>query len=71
MKRVKQIEGYSNTLATIKGTHTIMVLTIDNCVTVFEDLNRAQYPILLHSLECDDTVEAYVVTDDEEVIYFD
>ena len=61
-KRVLKIDGY--TIDPVKmGCHSIMVMTTDNCVVEFSDLNRAEYPVLLHAIENDDNVEKYVVAD--------
>ena len=61
-KRVLSIEGYSVSLPS-KGNRTILVLTVDNCVTEFEELNRAQYPILINAFESDENIINYVVAD--------
>ena len=34
-----------------------------NIVVSFEDLNRAEYPVLLHAFEADATIEKIVVAD--------
>ena len=60
--RVLSIEGYSISLPS-KGKHNIMVLGSDNCVVEFEELNRAEYPILIHAFECDPSIIKYVVAD--------
>ena len=61
-KHVLQIDGYTLEPATI-GCHSIQVMTTDNCVVDFTDLNRAEYPVLLHAFESDDSVEKIVVAD--------
>ena len=61
-KRVLCIEGYSVSLPS-KGKRNIMVLCSDNCVIEFKELNRAEYPILIHAFECDPSIINYVVTD--------
>lgn len=62
MKRVLSIEGYTLDLPS-KGKKTIMVLTTDNAVVQFEELNRAEFPILLHAFDNDPHIEKYVVAD--------
>ena len=64
-KRVLAIEGYNITPASRSDLRTIMVLTNDNCVTEFEDLNKAQYPVLISAFEADENVEAFVVADNK------
>lgn len=61
-KRRLSIEGYTISIPS-KGYHTIMVLRDDGLVTEFEELNRAQYPVLISAFEADDSVKAYVVAD--------
>lgn len=62
MKRVLSIEGYTLNLPS-KGNHTIMVLSSDNTVVQFEELNRAEFPVLLHAFDNDPQIEKYVVAD--------
>lgn len=61
-KRVLSIEGYSIEPAKA-GCQSIMVLSSDNTVVEFTDLNRAEFPVLLHAFEADPTIEKYVVAD--------
>ena len=61
-KRVLSIEGYTMEPARA-GCHSIMVLSSDNTVVTFEDLNRAEYPVLLHAFEADAAIEKIVVAD--------
>lgn len=60
-KRRLAIEGYTISIPS-KG-YTIMVLRNDGLVTEFEELNSAQYPVLISAFEADDSIEAYVVAD--------
>lgn len=60
-KRVMELEGYSITTPR-KGLFTILVSNFGNVVE-FEDLSRAEMVILIHALECDETIENYVVAD--------
>ena len=62
MKRVLSIDGYTVDLPT-KGKKTIMVLSSDNTVVQFEELNCAEYPVLLHAIDNDPQIEKYVVAD--------
>lgn len=68
-KRVAAIEGYTISLPS-KGNHNIMVLGSDNCVVEFEELNRAEYPILIHAFEHDPSIVKYVVADCNGVYEF-
>ena len=61
-KRVLSIEGYTMEPARA-GCHSIMVLSSDNTVVTFEDLNCAEYPVLLHAFEADAAIEKIVVAD--------
>ena len=61
-KRVLSIEGYSIEPAKA-GCQSIMVLSSDNTVVEFTDLNRAEYPVLLHAFEADPSIVKIVVAD--------
>lgn len=61
-KCVLSIEGYTMEPARA-GCHSIMVLSNDGTVVSFEDLNRAEYPVLLHAFEADAAIEKIVVAD--------
>lgn len=61
-KRVLFIEGYTIEPAKA-GCYSILVQTSDNSVVEFSDLNCAEYPILLHAFESDETIEKIVVAD--------
>lgn len=61
-KRVLSIEGYTMEPAR-KGTYSIMVLSSDNTVVEFSDLNRAEFPVLIHAFEADAAIEKIVVAD--------
>jgi hypothetical protein len=61
-KRVLEIEGYSIEPARA-GCHSIMVLSNDGTVVSFEDLNCAEYPVLLRAFESDAAIEKIVVAD--------
>ena len=68
-KRVAAIEGYSISLPS-KGNRNIMVLCSDNCVVEFEELNCAEYPILIQAFEHDPSIVKYVVADCNGVYEF-
>ena len=61
-KRVLKIDGYTMNPARV-GCHSIMILKSDNCVVEFEDLSRAEYPVLIHAFELDPTIIKIVVAD--------
>lgn len=69
-KRVTKIEGYTLYPASRPGYKSIMVLSSDNTVVDFEDLNCAQYPVLIRALEADESVTAYVVSDHKGIQEF-
>ena len=68
-KQVLKIEGYTIEPAKT-GCHSIMVLSSNNTVVEFSDLNRAEFPVLLHAFEADPTIEKYVVADSKGAYIF-
>ena len=61
-KQVLKIDGYTLEPAK-KGCHSIQVMKNDNCVVDFENLNCAEFPVLLNAFKSDESVVKFVVAD--------